>query len=95
MRPEHGGRVELRLVSDDQSHARYEVALFAAQAEWKARAELGGERVLEIGAWSGPSAPPGWLELLAKSLLRGTARQHQAQGTWPRRLTRWRSGPEA
>ncbi|HVJ21699.1 MAG TPA: hypothetical protein VM686_40120 [Polyangiaceae bacterium] len=93
MRPEHGGRVELRLVSDEQAQARYEVALFDAGTEWRAEAQIGDERALDVGAWSGPSAPPAWLEALAKTLLRGTVRQHQAEGSWPRRLTRWRPGP--
>jgi hypothetical protein len=95
MRPDHGGRVELRLVSDDEAQARYDVALFVTEAEWKAQARIGGECALDLGAWSGPSDPPAWLQALAKTLLRGTARQHQTQGSWPRRLTRWRPGPEA
>jgi hypothetical protein len=95
MRPDHGGRVELRLVSDDASLARYEVAVFVVDDEWRANAAVGGERALELGAWSGDGAPPAWLEALAKTLLRGTVRQHSAEGSWPRRLTRWRPGPEA
>jgi len=95
MRPDHGGRVELRLVDDEKTQARYDVVLFAPDAEWKALAKIQDERALEFGAWSGPSAPPPWLEALARTLLRGTARQREAQGSWPRRLTRWRPGPEA
>ncbi|HEV8245786.1 MAG TPA: hypothetical protein VGP93_08455 [Polyangiaceae bacterium] len=93
MQPEHGGRVELRLVDADESQARYEVLLFDPAARWATEAAVRGEQVLELGAWSGPAEPPTWLQALARTLLRGTARQHHAAGSWPRRLTRWRPGP--
>jgi hypothetical protein len=93
MSPDHGGRVELRLVSGDDARAEYEVLLSDPDAQWIAQAAVVGERSLELGDWSGPSTPPAWLEALAKTLLRGTARQRQAAGSWPRRLTRWRPGP--
>ena len=87
--------MELRLVSNDEALAHYEVTLFDPESEWRAQAEVGAERAPELGAWSGSKIPPTWLEALAKTLLRGTAREHRAQGSWPRRLTRWRPGPEA
>ncbi len=93
MQPEHGGRVEIKLVSADDSAARYEVSLFDAAASWSALCDVRGERSLELGAWSGAAPPPPWLETLAKTLLRGTVRQQRAAGSWPRRLTRWRPGP--
>lgn len=93
MRPDHGGRVELRLVSGDDASARYDVRLFAPESDWSAQAEVRGERAVEVERWSGPQQPPAWLEALARTLLRGTLRQRQADGSWPRRLTRWRPGP--
>lgn len=93
MRPEYGGRVELRLVSAADALARYEVRLFDPEAEWSAEADVQGEAALSLGAFTGPSKPPEWLEALAKTLLRGTLRQRSAAGSWPRRVTRWRPRP--
>ncbi len=93
MQPEHGGRVELKLVSAEEAAARYEVSLSDASSSWRALADIRGERELELGSWSGPASPPAWLEALARTLLRGTVRAQQAAGSWPRRLTRWRPGP--
>ena len=93
MRPEYGGRVELKLVTGSESLARYDVRMFDPRAEWTTQADVSGERALTLAGWTGPDQPPGWLETLAKTLLRGTVRQQQAAGSWPRRVTRWRPGP--
>src|SRR6185503_10907410 len=50
MQPEHGGRVELRLVGVDESQARYEVVLLDPGARWSSEAAVRGERSLELGA---------------------------------------------
>lgn len=92
MRPESGGRVELRLTRDDDTTANYEIAIYAPSGEWSATAQASSAGAVRIEAWS--SSPPPWLESFALVLLRSALRSHQAESAWPRRITRWRPGPE-
>ena len=93
MRPDSGGRVELKLVESDGEGASYEVTLFDPTGEWTAAAKVRAGGAVEVAAWS-PANPPAWLDALALTLLRGAQRAQKADAAWPRRVTRWRPGPE-
>ncbi len=95
MRPDHGGRIELKLAAGTDASARYLVTIFTANSEVSTHVEVdaaGGG--LTLDEWQAGS-PPAWLEGLAKTLLRTTLRTKQSDGEWPRRLTRWRPEPKA
>ncbi|MEO8983684.1 MAG: hypothetical protein ABI548_29230 [Polyangiaceae bacterium] len=93
MRPEHGGRLELRLMEATDTTARYAMLVSTAAAEVSADAHVQTQNgALEIGAWT-ESAPPAWLEAFARTLLRAALRDKTSDGVWPRRMTRWRPEP--
>ena len=93
MRPEHGGRLELKLAEADATTARYALAIFTPAGDCETLATLDAAKVaIELEAWRG-DAPPAWLEAFARSLLRTVARNKGVDGEWPRRVTRWRPDP--
>ena len=93
MRPEHGGRLELKLAESDATKARYALMIFTPQGDCDTEATLHAEPVaVELGAWRGET-PPAWLETFARALLRTVARNKGLEGEWPRRVTRWRPEP--
>lgn len=89
---EHGGRVELRLVEESDGTTRYAARWFTADEQINGEVSVRtGESHVVIDS---PSSLPEWLSSFTTSLVRTTARQAQKDGTWPRRLTRWRKSPE-
>jgi hypothetical protein len=94
MRPEYGGRVELRLTHGGDQDAEYAVSLAQRDAEWNGTAKAKCAGGVEGPTWSGQSSPPAWLVALAQTLLRGAVRSKLSEADWPRRVTRWRPGPE-
>ena len=95
MRPDHGGRLELKLTRADQTRAEYVLTLFMPNAELSAQVTIDAPAdSLELGEWQG-GAPPAWLESYARALLRSVLRTKSSDGDWPRRLTRWRPAPKA
>lgn len=100
MTPEHGGRIELRLGTASSDSAEYEAQLQTATSAWRAAVQVGASaqgKQVAFGAWS-PSdpavaSPPEWLTEDARAALKAALRTHQAEGRWPRRITRWRPEP--
>jgi hypothetical protein len=93
VRPDHGGRLELKLKKTSDSTAHYSLSIFMPNAEVSASVVVDSQRgALEIGEWQGGS-PPAWLEALARALLRSVLRSKGSDGEWPRRVTRWRPEP--
>lgn len=93
VRPDHGGRLELRLSEATGASARYTVLIFTPATEVSSSAQLNAESgVVEIGSWT-EGAPPAWLEALARTVLRTALRIKVSDGEWPRRITRWRPEP--
>jgi hypothetical protein len=95
MRPEFGGRVELLLTQGGDDDAEYAVSLSQRDGEWRGTAKAKCAGGVEGPTWSAPSTPPpDWLVALAQTLLRGAVRTKLSEADWPRRVTRWRPGPE-
>ncbi len=95
MRPDHGGRLELKLTQSTAGSARYLLTIFTPEAEVSSQVEVQVEGgALELGAWQGGS-PPEWLETVARALLRTVWRSRTHDGDWPRRVTRWRPAPKS
>ena len=91
MRPEHGGTLELKLERSSGEDVVYAVTLQTPESEWSASARVrvgDGQVTLEL------EQAPGWLVDRARNVLRALWRAHADAG-WPRRITRWRAGPEA
>jgi hypothetical protein len=94
VRPDHGGRLELKLARASTQSARYTLTLYTLDSELTTQVDVdlasGG---LEIADW--PSgAPPAWLVTFARALLRSVWRSRTSAGEWPRRVTRWRPEPK-
>jgi hypothetical protein len=93
VRPDHGGRLELKLSEATGATARYSVLICTPLTEISSSAQLNAESgVVEMSAWA-KETPPAWLEALAKTLLRTVLRTKLSDGEWPRRMTRWRPEP--
>lgn len=99
MTPENGGRIELRLGMASSDSAEYEALLKTATSSWRTTVQVGASvpgKQVAFGAWStelGPTAPPEWLTDDARAALKAALRTNQAEGRWPRRITRWRPEP--
>jgi len=93
VRPDHGGRLELKLAKASDMTARYTLSIFTPNLEVSASVVVDSQGgALDIGDWRGGS-PPAWLETLARALLRSVLRSRSSDGEWPRRVTRWRPEP--
>ncbi len=94
VKPEHGGRLELKLAESGATTARYALTIFTPTGDAETTATLDTTSgAVEIAAWRG-STPPAWLESFARALLRTVVRNKALESEWPRRLTRWRPEPE-
>lgn len=58
----------------------------AARLTWTEKAPAAAE--VTVGEWD--SAPPGWVMVFLERLLMGLPKKHAADGTWPRKISRWR-----
>jgi len=95
VRPDHGGRLELKLVDASDARANYVLTLFTPESEIRAQVVIDAPAdSLELSDWQG-GAPPVWLSGYAHALLRSVLRTRASDGGWPRRLTRWRPAPKA
>lgn len=88
---EHGGRVELRLAQTEDGSVRYLARWYTASDQIDGEVSVSAED--KHVAVESPDTLPEWLESFTTSLVRTTARQAEASGSWPRRLTRWRKAP--
>ncbi len=91
MQPTHGGRVDPKLRAAAPA-LTYAVELYTPESVFQGAASVD----LSSGAVTfdtfEPAAPPEWLVLAARSLLRAGFRS-KPDGGWPRRTTRWRAEP--
>ena len=99
MTPKNGGKIELRLDGSTSDSAEYAAQLQTATGRFAGRARVGanaGAKQVEL-EWSGDAtgAPPEWLLADARAALKAALRTAQAEGRWPRRITRWRPEPES
>lgn len=95
MRPDHGGRLELKLAEASETRADYVLTLLTPDAELSTRVTVDAPAdTLELADFQG-GAPPAWLLAYAQALLRSVLRTKRSDGVWPRRLTRWRPEPKA
>lgn len=94
MTPEHGGKLELKLDTSSAETAEYDAMLQTASHIFRTKAQVGGKQVT-FGAWQSeaPGEPPEWLLADARAALKACLRTSQAEGRWPRRITRWRPEP--
>lgn len=88
---EHGGRVELRLVEQDDGTTRYAARWYTADEKLDGEVKITSGPLVTIES---PATLPEWLGSFTTTLVRTTARQAEKEGSWPRRLTRWRKAPD-
>jgi hypothetical protein len=91
MTPEYGGKVELKLGSSGPDIAEYDAMLQTAEHVFRGRARVADGQVTFAGWPAEP--PPEWLLADARAALKTALRTSQAEGRWPRRITRWRPEP--
>lgn len=95
VRPDHGGRLELKLANASAMRADYVLTLLTPDAELSAQVSIDAVADhFELTPFRG-GVPPEWLESYAHALLRIVLRTKSSDGDWPRRLTRWRPEPKA
>jgi hypothetical protein len=90
VQPDHGGRIELRLESNDELEVVYRAELATPDG-----VAIGQVRVAVADggiAFELDAEPAEWLVGVARGVLRSLWRSH-AEAGWPRRVTRWRAGP--
>jgi len=94
VRPDHGGRLELKLSQASELSAHYALTVSTPDRELTTLVVVdSASGVVDLGDWQG-EAPPEWLAALAHALLRTVWRSKNSDGTWPRRVTRWRPDPK-
>jgi hypothetical protein len=94
VRPDHGGRLELKLAHGSELRADYLLTLLTPSGELSAQVSIdAAANRFELSAFRG-GVPPEWLESYAHALLRIVLRMKASDGDWPRRLTRWRPEPK-
>jgi hypothetical protein len=93
-RPEQGARLTVRLVGGAADPAEYSVRLATAAALWDGRASVRESDGQVDAKWDALEPPPAWLIQAAHALLRAAWQRRRAGHPWPRRLTRWRPGPD-
>jgi len=95
VRPDHGGRLELKLTEASATRADYVLTLLTPDIEIAAQVTIDASAdSFVLADWQG-GAPPEWLSAYAHALLRSVLRTKNSDGDWPRRLTRWRPAPKA
>lgn len=91
----HGGRLLLRIVDTGGEQIEYSGNIATADGEWPARFRVSpGEGKVEQLAEAARAAPP-WLVEFAVATLRAAWRASRETGRWPRRVQRWRPGPDS
>ena len=97
MTPKNGGKIELRLDSSSPDSAEYQAQLQTHSVTFQGRARVGqsaGAKQVDFDWAAAAGAPPEWLAADARAALKAALRTAQAEGRWPRRITRWRPEPE-
>lgn len=89
LHPAHGARVVLE--RESSTEVRYRVSIYEPRALHTSVALIEGSAVA-LEPWS--SEPPAWALGFAERLLKGLAKKHAADGSWPRKITRWRDARE-
>lgn len=97
MAVQNGARFELKLRAQGDTGANYAVEIRDALGRWALDAHIDG--ATGAVALSNPTPPPPappWAASYLTSLLRSLWRQRNRHPDrpWPRRVTRWRGGPE-
>ncbi len=94
-RPDHGGRVELKLTRASEAGAVYRAEWSTPAGKWHGTVTA-SDRHAEARPDDSPTPPPDWLVAWSAALLKTTGRtvMRMPDARWPRRLTRWRAAPE-
>jgi hypothetical protein len=93
VRPEHGGRLELKLTQASPTTARYALSIFSPRGDATTEVSLDCDTgKLDIAEWRG-TPPAAWLDTFARALLKTVVRNKSGDSEWPRRITRWRPEP--
>ncbi len=90
----HGGRLVLRIVDTGGAAIEYAGEIATAAGEWPVRFRISASDGKVEPSAEATHAAPHWLVEFAVATLRAAWRAHRETGRWPRRLQRWRPGPE-
>lgn len=89
LHPAHGARVVLERDAIEGSEARYRVSIYEPRDLHRSVAHVDARGAVTFDPWT--SEPPAWASAFAKRVLEGLPKKHAADGSWPRKLTRWRA----
>lgn len=88
LHPSHGARVVLERDAIEAREARYRVSIYEPAEVHASVARIDAAGGVGFEAWT--SEPPAWALTFARRVLEGLPKKHAADGSWPRKLTRWR-----
>ena len=94
--PQHGARFQIERVEDRGDSAVYEARVFVADGDVTFRVTFAGDETdrEEVDRQPEELAPlPAWVDTHLDRLLRQVQRGAARNGSWPRRLRRWREDP--
>jgi len=91
LRPQHGTRFLLELVTDNGATADYRVVIATASDELESTAILSDDGEVKLVATGAASPLDGALTMFARLVARGAAkRRDDGMQAWPQRVLRWR-----
>lgn len=88
LHPAHGARLVLEREAVDDGEVRYRVSVYEPEVRSVGRARLDPRGEVLLGDWD--REPPAWALVFLERLLKGLPRKHAADGSWPRKISRWR-----
>lgn len=91
LHPTHGARIVLERRALRDAEVVYRVGIYEpdeVRHEGTARIAWGEAVEVELGDWDG--APPDWTLTFLERLLKGLPKKHAQDGSWPRKISRWR-----
>ncbi len=96
--PNHGARFQIERQQTEGPEATYQVQIFVEDGFYQESALLSSEskevQWEEEESPSRPSEPmPDWMRKHAEALMRQLRQGFQRNGTWGRKLRRWRDAP--
>ncbi len=86
LHPTHGARIVLERKASERE-VLYDVSIYEPDLVHRSVARIDGTRI-HFGEWEG--APPPWAVTFAERVLAGLPKKHADDGSWPRKLVRWR-----
>lgn len=88
LHPTDGARLVLERERASDGEVVYRVSIYEPATTHTGTARLGWDPPAVAFEWQ--SEPPAWTVVFLERLLKGLPKKHADDGSWPRKITRWR-----